>query len=966
MSQEYRKKLIEVALPLEAINSESAREKSIRHGHPSTLHQWWARRPLAACRAVLFASLVDDPSSLPELFPTEEEQEAERKRLFEIIEQLVKWENANSETVLLLAQTEIARSIARSRRDDMPRGAKAIRKYLAEKAPPVVDPFCGGGSIPLEAQRLGLKAYGSDLNPVAVLISKALTEIPVKFAGRRPVNPEAREDIRLVNKEWKGAEGLAEDVRYYGNWMREETEKRIGHLYPKIQVTSEITKNRPDLRPFVGQELTIIAWLWSRTVKCANPACGARMPLVSSFWLSTRQGKKAWVEPTVDRVRKSVRFEVCAGNGTAPDPPKVGRGAKFKCIVCGELAEDQHIKNEGIRGNMSAQLMAIVAEGQGGRLYLSPTEEHASIAERAEPMWRPDQPLADDPRNIWCVGYGLDKLEKLFTDRQLLALTTFSDLVKESREKVLEDAETARTLPSDDRPLISDGLGSLAYAEAISTYLAFAIDKLANLSSTLCSWMTDRGAFRETFARQAMPMVWDYAESNPFSKSGGNIGMLIGRIADVIDYVPSGLVCLTKQLDATEVIDEVERPIVVTDPPYYDNIGYADLSDFFYVWLRRSLNTVYPQLFATMVTPKSQELIASPYRHRGAEEAKAFFEEGLSKAFGKMHEVQSNHFPLTLFYAFRQTETVEGGSNAQASTGWETMLAGLIASGFSICGTWPMRTESPGRSIARGTNALASSVVLSCRPRAESAPLATRREFLSILKEELPGALSSLQHGNIAPVDLAQASIGPGMAVFTRYSKVIEADGTPMSVRTALGLINQMLDEALAEQEGEFDPDTRWAIAWFEQFCMEEGPFGSAETLSKAKDTAVNGLVDAGIIEARAGKVHLLKRDELLEDWDPAKDSRFTSWEAAQHLILELEKNGEQAAADLLRKLGGGHGETARDLAYRLYNICERKGWAAEALAYNSLAMAWPEIIRLARASTAEGFGPQTEMFETE
>jgi putative DNA methylase len=564
----------------------------------------------------------------------------------------------------------------------------------------------------------------------------------------------------------------------------------------------------------------------------------------------------------------------------------------------------------------------------------------------------------------------------LFTDRQLVALTTFSNLVLEAREKVLSDARSVGTLAEDDRTLDADGVGKTAYADAVTTYLGIASSRSADYWSGLCSWHVSRELIRNTMNRQALPMVWDFCEGNPIGGASGDWSGALVWTHRVLERLPATIPGTARQLDATAAIDGIETPVLSTDPPYYDNIGYADLSDFFYSWLRRSLGSLYPQLFSTVLTPKTQELIASPYRHEGSKEkAKEFFEEGLGKAFSTMREAQNRSIPLTVFYAFKQAESdggdvgktgLSGGSTVTASTGWETMLAGLFNSGFSVLGTWPMRTELGNRTIGMDANVLASSIVLVCRPRLDDAPLATRREFLAALKEELPEALTSLQHGNIAPVDLAQASIGPGMAVFTRYSKVMESDGSPMSVRTALGLINQTLDAVLAEQEGEFDPDTRWAIAWFDQFGMEEGPFGVAETLSKAKNTAVEGLVEAGILEAGRGKVRLLKRDELFEDWDPAKDKRFTSWEAGQYLIQALDQQGEQGAAALLRKLGGGHGETARDLAYRLYNICERKGWASEALAYNSLVIAWPEITRLAHVTSAEGFGPQTGMFESE
>jgi len=930
MSSPIRKKLIEIALPLEAINRESAREKSIRHGHPSTLHLWWARRPLAACRAVLFASLVDDPSSCPEQFPTEEAQERERQRLFRIIEELVKWENSGNELVLEQARSEIRRS-------------------CNGNPPPVLDPFCGGGSIPLEAQRLGLETHASDLNPVAVLITKALIEIPPRFANRPPVHPT--KDKRLTEAEWHGARGLAEDIRYYGQWMRDEAERRIGHLYPKVKLPLEQG----------GGEATVIAWLWARTVACANPACGAQMPLVRSFWLSTKKGKKAWVEPRVDKQAKKVQFEVRTGEGMPQNPPKIGRGAKFRCLVCEQLANDQHIKDQGMTGRMGAQLMAIVAEGNNRRVYLPPNDEHIAVSLEAKPDWAPEEELPHEPRAIWCTLYGLKTYRDLFTLRQLTALTTFSDLISEARKRVLADA-IASGLTNDGEPLNMGGMGATAYADSVATFLTFGVSKLTDNASALCSWHSgaEHQKIRATFGRQALPMVWDFAEGNVFSDPTGNFFRQLTLIAEVLERgaISSGeRRGKAIQLDATSAINGLKRPLTSTDPPYYDNIGYADLSDFFYVWLRRSLGKIFPNLFSTLLVPKAQELVATPYRFGGdAQKAKAFFEEGLCKAFAHMHEVQHPNYPHTVFYAFKEAETDEEDGNSSqptASTGWETMLEGLLTAGFTINGTWPVRSELSNRTVASGTNALASSIVLACRPRPENAPLATRREFIAALKRELPDALKKLQHGNIAPVDLAQAAIGPGMAVFSRYAKVLEADGTPMRVRTALALINQGLDEVLTEQEGEFDADTRWAVAWFEQSGFDEGLFGTAETLSKAKNTAVRGMVEAGILAARTGKVRLLCRDELPEDWDPTTDRRIAVWEVTQHLIRALEQQGETGAAALVQKVGG-LGEVARDLAYRLYGICERKKWAQEALAYNSLVIAWPEIVRLAGQSPSE------------
>jgi putative DNA methylase len=891
----YRRKLIEVALPLEAINRESAREKSIRHGHPSTLHLWWARRPLAACRAVLFASIVDDPSSRPDLFPTEAEQEAERQRLFRLIEELVKWESTTNETVLEAARAE-------------------IRKATDGNPPPVLDPFCGGGSIPLEAQRLGLEAHASDLNPVAVLITKALIEIPPRFAGRPPVNPEARERLGHGGS-WQGAQGLAEDVRYYGRWMRERALERIGHLYPKATL--------PD-----GREATVIAWLWARTVTCPNPACGARMPLVRSFALSTKKGKEWHVQPVVEGTE--VRFEVRQGKD-APDGTVGRRGAR--CVVCESTVPLGHIRSEGQAGRMDARLMAIVAEGERGRVYLPPSQEHEATARSAEPQDVPDTDLPAQALGFRVQGYGMRKHRDLFTPRQLVALTTVSDLVGEARERVLADG------------------GDEAYADAIATYLAFGVDRSADRGSTICSWDAGYVKVRNTFARQAIPMTWDFAEGNPFSGSTGNFDGALEWVAEVVEAAPAAVCAVAHQLDAAAAIDSVAEPMLATDPPYYDNIGYADLADFFYVWLRRSLGRVYPELFSTLLTPKAQELVADSHRFSGDRtQAERFFQDGLGRSFERMRGVHDSDYPLTLFYAFKQAEDDLDG--ATASTGWETMLAGLVRAGFSITGTWPMRSELGNRMRNLDSNALASSIVLVCRPRPAEAPIATRRDFIAALKAELPEALRNLQHGNIAPVDLAQAAIGPGMAVFSRYAKVVEADGQAMSVRSALGLINQALDEILAEQEGDFDPDTRFAVAWFEQRGAEEGPFGEADVLARAKNTSVEGMERAGILVSRAGKVRLVRRDELDPAWDPATDRRLTVWEVAQHLIRRLDEQGEAGAAELLRRVGG-LGEAARELAYRLYAICERKGWAQEALGYNALVASWPEIARLAGASSA-------------
>lgn len=1010
MTAPYRKKLIEVALPLKAINEAAAREKSIRHGHPSTLHLWWARRPLAACRAVLFASLVDDPESDPayrNLDGSVDKERAARKRaqLFDLIEELVKWENTNNPRVINNARAEIARCVA-SRKIETgelrketiifgeqkgkphPKGAvsgervtawevvlmqavpEVVNAFLAEHAPPVLDPFCGGGSIPLEALRLGLRAYASDLNPVPVLITKALIETPPKFVGMSPIHPRDVGERKKLEV-WEGAQGLAEDVRYYGQWMRDEANKRIGHLYPKVKITRDMAVHRADLKEYVGKELTVIAWLWARTVASPNPAMkGAHTPLVRSFYLSTKKGKEAWVRPIIDR--KSNAFHFAVGIGKQPSDLESGTGtvnrSGGRCLISSEHIPFPHIRNEGKANRLAAHLIAIVAEKTQGRVYVEPVLQHSKVAESAKPTWRPAAPISHWPGRTNVVEYGLDTFDKLFTPRQLVALTTFSDLVTEAREQVLADVRKAR-FPVDDRRLADGGVGGVAYADAVATYLAFGVSKAADYNSNLVSWITQRDQARSTFSKQALPMIWDYCEVNPFAVAAGDPLVSLRGIAEVLGSLMLPIPGTAQQLDATAALVAGKPFLISTDPPYYDNIGYADLSDFFYVWLRRSLSGIYPSLFATLLTPKTQELIASPYRHEGSKDkAQAFFETGLGQAFRQMQTAQNSDYPFTVYYAFKQAETDEGDEDDDeseavvVSTGWETMLEGLIRSGFSVHGTWPMRTERSVRSVGLGTNALASSIVLVCRPRPANAPLATRKQFVTALRQELPEALKDLQQGFIAPVDLAQAAIGPGMAVFTRYSKVLEADGSSMTVRTALGLINQTLDETLVEQEGDFDAETRWAVAWFDQFGMTEGPFGVAETLSKAKNTAVNGLVEAGVITARGGKVRLVKRDELPEDWNPATDRRVSVWETVQHLIRSLEKEGESPTANLLHQLGG-IAETARELAYRLYTVCERKKWADEALAYNTLVIAWPELTKLAQAVRETPPTTQREFF---
>jgi putative DNA methylase len=921
-----KRKLIEVALPLEVINRESAREKSIRHGHPSTLHLWWARRPLAAARAVLFAQLVDDPSSNPEEFPTAELQRKERERLHKIIERLVVWENIQDEKLLAEAHAEILKST-----DGHP--------------PPILDPFAGGGTIPLEAQRLGLEAHASDLNPVAVLINKALIEIPPKFSGKPPVCPDVAKD-QLAHP-WPRATGLAEDVRRYGQWMRDEAEKRIGHLYPKATM--------PD-----GSQATVIAWIWARTVICPNPACSIAMPLVRSWWLGKKKGKEAYVIPSV--VAGKVQFAIGNDPRRAPTVETDGTVGRTgaTCISCRTAVELKHVRAEACAGRMGSKLMATVAEGNRSRVYLEPQPDQEAAADLPRPLSAPAGEIPPQAPSFRVQAYGFKEYTDLFAARQLTALTTFSDLVTEARERVLADA-LASGMPEGDR-LEASGTGAAAYADAVTTYLGMASSTIADDMGTLVTWRSSHGtgATRSTFARQALPMTWDYAEVNPFSHSSGDFTNTMPGIAAVLDRLGRGRTGYARQCDAKDGVQQ--EALIATDPPYYDNIGYSDLSDFFYVWLRRSLRTIHPRLLSTMLVPKAEELVANPYRHGGKDGAHKFFEDGFRGVFERARETALPDFPITVYYAFKQSETTDEG---ETSSGWETLLEGMIGSGWTVTATWPLRSERGGRMISLGTNALASSIVLALRPRPEGAPQTDRRQFVENLKAELPAALKDLQQGDIAPVDLPQAAIGPGMAVFSRSSAVLEPDGSTMSVRSALARINEILDQVLNEQEGDFDATSRFAIAWYRHHGYGTGLFGDANNLANARNTTVDAMDRGGILSSRAGKVNLIKPSDLDTDYDVLADPHTSNWEALHHLIRLLEGTGIATAGDFLRTAlsrpdGAIDADLVKELAHLLFRVAENSGWTKDALSFNTLVTSWPEILDAAAPSDFSGVSSQS------
>ncbi len=938
------KKLIEVALPLDDINKACVREKSIRHGHPSTLHLWWARRPLAAARAVIFAQMVDDPSQHPDLFPTEKDQERERERLFDLIRELVKWENTANQAVLNEARLQIVASWRSTCAENVGH-ENSDELFDPDRLPGFHDPFAGGGTLPLEAMRLGLESFASDLNPVAVLINKAMIEIPQRFAGMAPVNPSASAKKQLIEKHWSGFEGLAADISHYGAWMRDEAAARIGHLYPRIEMSAELALDRPDLKPLVGKQITAMAFIWARTVKSPNPAfSNVHVPLASTFMLGTKNRKKAYVEPVIDG--GEYRFRVCLGQ--PGDETAVKNGTKlaranFTCILSGSPISGDYIKAEGKAGRMGARMLAIVAEGERQRVYLAPTNQMEDVAASAMPEWEPDELISGSTQYLGIKPYGMERFSQIFTSRQLVALATFSDLVQEVRERIKRDAD-AIWKSDDGVRLEADGCGSSAYADAVATYLGIGVSRLANRCATLNFWDSEGEKVQQVFARQAMSMTWDFVESNPFSSSSGNFLGQLEYLTNALKALPESGRGHASQDDAAKQRLTLGK-VVATDPPYFDNVPYADLSDFFYIWLRRSLKRILPDLFTTVTVPKADELVAFAYRHKDKDDAGKFFMDGMREAMRRLVEQAHPGVPVSIFYAFRQSESdTEDGT---VSTGWETFLAAVIHAGFEITGTWPVRTEYTGN-LKTNRSALASSIVLVCRRRPISATTRTRREFLNALKAELPIALERLQKGNIAPVDLAQAAIGPGMAVFTRYLKVVDADGTELRVRDALALINQVLDEVLAAQEGDFDAESRFAVAWFEHSGYAEGEFGVADVLARAKNTAVSSLVEGGIASSRGSKFRLLTPRELDSDWDPLTSSRVTAWQVVHQIVRALESDGEHASALLVAKLGS-KAEAARELAYRLYAVAERRKRAAEALSYNGLVQSWPEIVRLSR-----------------
>ncbi len=875
---DYRTKLIEVALPVEEISKACRRDKNRKVGTIKNVHKWFAPMPTPAWRALLFAALVDDPG-----------EPRRRAELVNLIKRLVP-EDGGPATDSTLAE---------------------VRRVLraSGELPVVFDPFCGGGSTLVEAQRLGLPAVGSDLNPVAVLITRTLTQLIPRVRGRAPIQPEDR----LAAVSGGSLDGLVTDVRHYARRVREVAWQQVGHLYPAVN----------------GD--TVIACLWARTVTCANPACGATIPLYTSPWLSKRRSEKRWLKPVA--VGKHAEFEIGEGDGPPPPATKASpRGATFRCLSCPEPTPEAYVKAEGEAGRLGIQLLAVVVDGATGRRYLPADENQRKTADVTVPDDSPELALPNYTRWFSPPAFGLTTQADLYTPRQLHVLGAFADAVAQVPDWVTADG------------------GDASYATTIATILGLCVGKLAMSNSTQARWYigNDNGTPRviPAFGRHALPMMWDFTELNPFCDRAANwSGILESILAGLRALPPSKESAYVAQCDVRKAGDLVRArtALVATDPPYFGQIGYADLSDYFYVWERRALRNVHPDLFGTIAAPKDAELIATPYRHGGdMSVARRYFVDGFTEAFTALRKAARPDLPMIIIYAHRQEEAEEDGLTSSA---WDAIIEALLTAGLGVAGTWPVHATHSSRQIGLGTNSLASYTAMVCRPRRVDAAMTDRPGFLRVLRAELPPAIRKMQDAAVPALDLTQAALGPGLAVFSRFAQVVEPSGDPMSVRTAIGLINQVRSEALTEQQDEFDTATRWAVQWFDEYGFGEGPYDRAEVLFTGTDTSFDGLKRADIIDSRPSKVRLVRPDELPDNWEPS--GRPPVWGVTMHLLQRLDRGGEDAAARLLSQVGGNR-DGARDLAYRLADICERKRRAREALAFDGLIISWPEISKRA------------------
>ena len=919
---DHPKKLLEASLPLEAINAAGRAEKAVpKKGHPATLHLWWSRKPLGVARAVLFASLVDDPSARPDLYPTEEAQDTERRRLFDLVEALARWDRSDDAALL---------SEARRRINEAAEGER----------PRLVEPFCGGGSIAIEGIRLGLDVTAVDLNPVAALITSSAVDVAQRFAGRGPVNPDAGRSLAVGGA---GLAGIADDVRYYGEAVERECRRRLAPAFADMA--------SPDSP---GGSTVPVSYLWARTIVCANPGCRRKTPLLSTWWLCKKPGHQWHARPVIDG--GDFAFEV--GRGEPPEgleDLKAGRGATYRCLFCGTVNDADAVRACGAAEGLGLRLVAVQAFAnpaarRSGRIYLDPDPavERAALEAEAPPGASSalEREIPGVSGNI--TAFGIGTFGDLLTTRQRLTMAVFAEAIGGIGDRIRADAQAAG-LSDDPLGIEKGGAGALAYAEAVVTYLGLTLSRMANRTSTMTIHNRANGSVEQSFVQPAYAFYGDFPEANPLSGSTGSWGNALEHVWKAVAALPDSGARADVRAASMLTALRGERGVVSTDPPYYDMFDYSALSNMFHVWLRACLGDVWPDTLGPLLAPSAEQIVSNPARFNGDRgRAHEHFEGLLRQAFALLREVQDPRFPMTIYYGYQQTERSGAG---RGGTAWEALLESVMAAGLRVVSTWPLRTERP-EGVKKGSNSLATSVLLVCRPRGEGATTATVADFRRALRERLPAALRLLQQGGIAPVDLAHAAIGPGMAVFSSFERVVEAGGAHMSVRAALEAINRAVDEALEGAESDLDADTRWAVTWFEDHGFEEGDYGRAEQLSKSRNTSVAGLVSAGVAAAGAGRVRLLGRGDLDAGWDPGADRRFTVWEAAQHLIRTLEAGGEAAAAGLVARLGA-EAERARELAYRLHRICDAKGWAAEGASLNALVTAWPELVRLARRPTA-------------
>jgi putative DNA methylase len=894
------KKLIEVALPLDIINDASAFDKSPLAGtHAKDIHYYPARLPFPAARSVLFASLIDDPSSNVIKFPDEKSQELERARLFSLIRDLCKNKKHINSIAFKTAFDE-------------------IKKACSNKMPTVHDPFSGGGAVPLEGMRLGLKAIAADLNPISVLLNKANIELLPKYILSSPINPESKKQEGLI--EWENGQGVESDIKYYGKIISKRIESKLVDCFPRVN--------------FNGRDYKVQLYIWVRTIKCSNPACGCEMPLVKSFALRSKKPPKKYFKPIFENLQGKIILSGFSILETNPGPGTIKRNKAF-CANCNEAITLDYIKSEGQNSRMSKRLAAILIDVGRGSEFIAATLQDENIATNIPDTWSPNYELSTHPQYMSPPRFGFTKFNDLFLNRQLYTISTISDEIHKINKELVNN-------------------GDLDHANLLTLYLFFALDRYVGYATSLSRWDNTREQHKDLFAATRYSMTWDFPEPNPFSEKGISWLYFVNKVAEGAGATLNPLckpgIVLQKNAEVSD--PSLQNLLVSTDPPYYNNIPYADLMDFFYVWMKRNLEPYFPHLTKTLLTPKAEELVANEFRFDGdKEKAKEHFESGFKRAFTVLKEAMDERFPMSIYYAFKQEEVEDASEDDESNpnditltTGWETILEAVVQSGFQITATWPLRASQKWRLRAIGSNALASYIVMVCRKRDDKAISITRRQYIQELKRELPRALEVLQRSNLAPVDLAQAALGPGMGIYSKYTEILEQDGSKMRVRTALTLINKVLDEILTEQEEDFDAETRWALAWFEQYGTSKQPYGDAESLCRAKGTAVNALADSGIISAGGGFVKLFAREELPANWDPATDRKTVVWEIAQHLIKHLQEKGELGAARLYKSLGS-KADVARELAYRLFTISEKKGWAQEAQAYNSLVLSWNQIV---------------------